>query len=59
MPAQKLPEFGTGLRAALERRGTLGSAPARILTLTLLAREPEDVSSRELFAAPARLAAAA
>jgi hypothetical protein len=58
MPAQMLPEFGTGLRAALERRGTLGSAPARILTLTLLVREPEDVSPRELLSAPAQLAAA-
>lgn len=59
MSGEKLPEFGTGLRAALELRGTLDSPPAPVVTLTLLARTPEDVSSRELFPASAKFAPAA
>ena len=59
MPAQNHREFGTGLRAALELRGTLDSPPAPLALLALLVREPEESSSRRLFAPKPQLVARA
>jgi hypothetical protein len=59
MSAQKHPEFGTGLRSALERRGTLRSHVAPVAAFRLLAREPLNVGHRHAAFAGGRLAPAA
>lgn len=44
MDTGTLPEFGTGLRLALERRGTLSRPRALFSTLALLVRDEEKRS---------------
>ena len=50
MSATNHPDFGTGLRAALEVRGNLDSPPVPLSTLALLVREVEESRRRGLFA---------
>lgn len=58
MSAEKLPEFGTGLRAALERRGSLGVRTAPPSMLRLLVRE-QPAEREPALLTTARLAPAA
>jgi hypothetical protein len=50
MSATNHPDFGTGLRAALELRGNLDSPALPLATLTLLVRDVEQSAWRRLFA---------
>jgi hypothetical protein len=50
MSATNHPDFGTGLRAALELRGNLDSPPLPLATLTLLVRDVEQSARRRMFA---------
>jgi hypothetical protein len=59
MSVQKHPEFGTGLRSALERRGTLRSHVAPVAAFRLLVREPLAAGHRRAAFAGGRLAPAA